>query len=278
MYMPLASSYPSHGNYMIKLAFTDSRRSATRGLRPLPTLVRQLAILVAASVAAGSAPAYGQTPAGLLTTRQELSAQAERSKDPIQSAAIRQRLRDGDFQVGDRIVLTVVSDIPRTDTLVVRDGRIIDLPGKAMLPLSGVLRSELKARVTSEVLKYVKAVDVNVTPLTRIGVLGEVARPGFFALRSDIPITDAIMVAGGPTPSADIDRTFVRRGSRPYRSAQDTRQAVANGLTLDQFGFSPGDELVVGRQRNFISPVVTGMIGLAASLAGIYFVVHTAAR
>ena len=28
----------------------------------------------------------------------------------MQAAAIRQRLRDGDFQVGDRIVLTVPSD------------------------------------------------------------------------------------------------------------------------------------------------------------------------
>lgn len=240
--------------------------------------VIRLAIFFSACVTLASTPgtARGQIGAGLLTSRDDLSAAAlvEGSRNPLQAAAIRQRLRDGDFQVGDRIVLTIFSDAAHTDTLVVRAGRVIDLPGKAVLPLYGVLRSELKDRVTVEILKYVKAVQVDVTPLTRIGVLGEVARPGYFALRSDIPITDAIMFAGGPTATADIDQTVVRRASREYRSAQETRQAVAKGLTLDQFGFSPGDELVVGRQRQWINPSTTAVAGLLASLAAIVFAVH----
>ena len=119
-----------------------------------------------------------------------------------------------------------------------------------------------------------KAQEVDVTPLTRIGVLGEVARPGYFAFRSDVPITDAIMLAGGPTATADIDRTVVRRASREYRSADETRQAVAKGLTLDQFGLSAGDELVVGRQRQLINPATTAVIGMIASLAAIFLAVH----
>jgi protein involved in polysaccharide export with SLBB domain len=238
--------------------------------------VLRLAIVFWACIAVASMPgkAGGQSGAGLLASRDDLSAaatQAEGSGNPLQAAAIRQRLRDGDFQVGDRIVLTVFSDVARTDTLVVRAGRVIDLPVKTVLPLSGVLRSELKDRVTAEVLKYVKSVQVDVIPLTRIGVLGEVARPGYFASRSDVPITDAIMLAGGPTTAADIERTFVRRASREYRSAQETRQAVAKGLTLDQFGLSAGDELVVGRQRQLINPATSAVLGLIASLAAIYF-------
>jgi protein involved in polysaccharide export with SLBB domain len=178
-------------------------------------------------------------------------------------------LREGDFQVGDRIVLTTTSDVAHTDTLVVRAGRLIDLPGQAVLPLSGVLRSELKDRVTTEVLKYVKAQRVDVTPLTRIGVFGEVARPGYFAFRSDAPITDVIMSAGGPTATADIERTIVKRASREFRSADETRRAVAGGLTLDQFGLDAGDELVVGKQHQF--PAVTAVIGMATSLAAVVF-------
>jgi protein involved in polysaccharide export with SLBB domain len=179
-------------------------------------------------------------------------------------------LRDGDFQVGDRIILRVVTDAAHTDTLLVRADRVIDLPGRAELPLTGVLRSELKERVTAEVLKYVKAQEINVTPLTRIAVLGEVVHPGYFAFRSDVPITDAIMLAGGPTGAADIDRTVVKRARREYRSADETRQAVAMGLTLDQLGLSAGDELVVGRQRQSISPFITTVAGLGASLTAIF--------
>jgi protein involved in polysaccharide export with SLBB domain len=242
-------------------------------------VIRFTILLTACVTAVASMPqtASTQTVTGVLTSRAELSAaatQAEQSRNPLQAAAIRQRLRDGDFQVGDRILLTVFSDAAHSDTLVVRDGRVIDLPGKAVLSLSGVLRSELKDRVTTEVLKYVKAQQVDVTPLTRIGVLGEVARPGYFAFRSDVPITDAIMQAGGPTATADLDRSVVRRGSREYRSADETRRAVAKGLTLDQLGLSAGDELVVGRQRQFFNPATSAALGMIASLAAIFFTVH----
>jgi protein involved in polysaccharide export with SLBB domain len=220
--------------------------------------------------------AFGQIAAGPLTSRDELTAaatQAEQSGKPLQAAAIRERLRDGDFQVGDRIVLTVVSDARHTDTLVVRPGRIVELPGKTILPLTGVLRSELKDRVTAEILKYVKVQDqeIDVTPLTRIAVLGEVARPGYFAFRTDVPITDAIMFAGGPTASAAIEETVVRRESRQYRSARETRQAVARGLTLDQFGLSAGDELVVGRQRELTKSIMA-VTGVIASVGAIFLV------
>jgi len=115
------------------------------------------------------------------------------------AAAIHDRLRDGDFHIGDRIVVTVVSDSVRRDTVVVRSGRVMELLGMIEVPVTGVLRSELHDRVSTEVLKYVKAQQIEVVPLTRVGVLGAVTRPGYFAFPADIPLTDAIMGAGGPT-------------------------------------------------------------------------------
>lgn len=217
--------------------------------------------------------ASGQNPGSLLTSREQLTAavtKAEQGGNPLQAAAFRQRLREGDFQVGDRIVLTIVSDAAHTDTLLVRPGTVIELPGKAVVPLTGVLRSELKDLVTAEVLKFVKAQEVDVTPLTRIAVLGEVAHPGYFAFRGDVPITDAIMLAGGPTSAADIEQTIVKRGGREYRSTEETRRAVTQGLTLDQLGLNAGDELVVGRHRQLINPVVTTVIGMGATFITLF--------
>ena len=234
------------------------------------------------ALALPSAAASGQS-ASSLTSRAELTAAAEqaelaaasgnggaRTRNALLAASIRQRLRDGDFQPGERVVVTVVSQATRTDTLIVRSGRILELHGNISLPLAGVLRSELEGRVTAEVLKYVKAEQVTVTPLTRIGVLGEVARPGYFALPSDVPLTDAIMAAGGPTVTADVHRTIVRRGSQEYRSTDETRLAVSRGMTIDQFGLSAGDELVVGRHREFLGPRFLGLVGTFASLTAIF--------
>lgn len=189
----------------------------------------------------------------------------------MQAAAIRQRLATGDFKIGDRVIVTIVSDMSRTDTATVRDGLILEMPGKPSVPLAGVLRSELKEKVTAAVLVYIKALDVNVVPLTRIAVLGEVVHPGYFALRSDAPITEAIMLAGGPTGTADINRSVVRRENREFRSAVETGEALSHGLTIDQLGLGAGDELVVGKQKQRVGQTATALLGVMGSLAAITF-------
>jgi len=249
------------------------------------TRFQRIAALFMASSSVASV-AQSQVASGALSSRAELSAaeaslsqsrSGDQQKATMMAAAIRQRLRDGDFQTGDRIVVTVVTSESHTDTLVVRSGRALELParlGKMTVPLIGVLRSELQERVTSEILKYVKAQQIVVTPLIRVGILGEVARPGYFAFASDLPITDAIMGAGGPSVMADLDRSVVRRGNQEFRSTRETRQAIATGMTLDQFGLSPGDELVVGRRRQLLSPGLIGAVGVVASLVTIFVAVH----
>ena len=253
-----------------------------------PACLPLSAILFAlGTVAATPASILGQTTQSVLTSRSELTAAAQqaesatgtsttaaRNKNATLAAGIRERLQNGDFRVGDRIVLSYVSDVAHTDTLVVRNGPSVELPAKAILPLNGVLRSELAGRVTVELLKYVKATQIAVTPLTRVGVLGEVAHPGYFAIRSDVPLADAIMIAGGPTATADVDRSMIRRSNGELKSADETRQAIAKGLTIDQFGLSAGDELVIGRRRDFINGSMMPLVGAIASLTAIFVAVH----
>jgi hypothetical protein len=234
------------------------------------------------------APAtQAQAPAaGLLVSRAELTATASaaeaaattgdpatRTQNALTAAAIRQRLRDGDLQVGDRVVVTIVSDAVHRDTAVVRSEHTLELQGGIVVPVAGVLRSELQDRVSSEVKKYVKAQSVEVTPLMRVGVLGAVTRPGYFAFSSDIPITDAIMGAGGPTGTADVGKSTVRRHNQEFRSASETSRAIASGLTLDQFGLAAGDELVVG-QRSGIGGMVLASTGAIVSVLTLFVALH----
>ena len=252
------------------------------------TLVRLGALApLAAAVLVTPPRANAQTSTSVLTSRAELmtaeqqaesavamTSGAARTRNQQVAAAIRQRLTTGDFLVGDRIVLSYISDIPHTDTLVVRSGPTLPLPANASLSLAGVLRSELRAKVETEVLKYIKAVEIEVTPLTRVGVLGEVAHPGYFALRSDVPLADAIMVAGGPTATADVERSVIRRGSVELRSTEETRRAISVGLTLDQFGLRAGDEIVIARRRELLSGSIMPIVGALASIAAIFVAVR----
>jgi protein involved in polysaccharide export with SLBB domain len=237
-----------------------------------------LVIILAAGSIAGPAQSFAQArPAPLLLSRAELASAAERAdvaaadgdasakmRSAMIAASLRQRLRDGDFAIGDRLVLSYVTDVSHTDTLTVRSGREVELPGKIMVSLAGVLRSEVKDRLSTELLKYVRAEQIDVTPLMRVGVLGDVAHPGYFAFASDIPLTDVIMGAGGPTATADLDRSVVRRGNVVYKSAVETRAAIARGLTLDQFGLNAGDELVIGQRPS--SSRTTAILGLVGGV------------
>ena len=220
-----------------------------------------------------------QPSSGLLSSRAELTAAAteaevaatngdpaKRAENAMLAAAIRQRLRDGDLQVGDRVIVKFTSDAVHTDTVVVRSERTLQLSGVIVVPVVGILRSELKEHVSTELLKYVKAQRIEVTPLMRVGVLGAVSRPGYFAFPSDIPLTDAIMGAGGLTGAAAVDRSIVRRRNQQYRSAGETSKAIAGGLTLDQFGLTAGDEIVVGQRKEFDIGKMIGLTGAAASV------------
>lgn len=253
--------------------FAQFKRRA-REMFPGQSLAAALLLL-----ATFSSECVAQGGPGLLVSRANLTAAAERAefgatfgpsaartKNALLAAAIRQRLRDGDFQVGDRVVVTITSDAIHRDTLVVHSGRILEVPGGITVPVAGVLRSELLQRVSNEVLKYVKASHIDVTPLMRIGIFGAVARPGYFAFAPDIPLTDAIMGAGGPTISADLDRSVVRRLDHEFRSTGETRSAIAEGLTLDQFGLTGGDEIVVGNRRDVSAATLIGMSGGIASV------------
>ena len=237
----------------------------------------QIAALVAALAFTGAA-AQPQSVARLLVSRAELTAaatraeaaadsgdQSQRAHSAMLAAGMRRRLRDGDLQVGDRVVVMIVSDAVHRDTAVVRADRTLQLQGLITIPLSGVLRSELQERVSAEILKYVKAQQIEVTPLTR---------PGYFALASNIPLTDAIMTAGGPTGTADFARSTVRRGNLEFKSPGETSAAIARGLTLDQFGLAAGDELVVGQRHDFGPGVLLGMTGTLASLVTLFLAVH----
>jgi hypothetical protein len=244
----------------------------------LAALVSSLTWLAPATQAQGAS--------GLLVSRAELTTAASmaeaaairgdpasRAQNALTAAAIKQRLRDGDLQVGDRVVVTIVSDAVHRDTVVVRSEHTLELQGGIVVPVAGVLRSELQDRVSSEVMKYVKAQSVEVTPLMRVAVLGAVIRPGYFAFSSDIPITDAIMGAGGPTGTADVGKSIVRRRNQEFRSASETSKAIASGLTLDQFGLSAGDELVVGQRRQF-GGMLLASSGAVVSVLTLFVAMH----
>lgn len=224
---------------------------------------------------------------GILNSRKEIEAQAAaaeasaisedsskaaREEARENAALLRERLAEGDFRVGDRLVIEIQADTAVADTFVVRAGRMLALPGIPEVALRGVLRSEVDSFLTAQYARYVKQPSVKVSALVRLAVLGGVLKQGFYAVPSDLLVSDVIMVAGGPSGKADLEKTVILRGSDVLVKAPRVRTALRDGLTIDQLDIRSGDEIMIGEKKpgSWESKLRIGalILGLAVSIYG----------
>jgi hypothetical protein len=209
-------------------------------------------------------------------TRADLEAQASAAEAQHRTGEawlLRSRLTKGDFQDGDRIVVQIEGFAiqSKAETLMVRAGKLLELPRMSDVKLDGVLRSELIARITDHLAQYLREPVVRATPLVRVALLGAVARPGYVYTAADIPLSDVIMKAGGPAPNADIAKVIVRRGDQTIWDAKGVRTALADGLSLDRLHIRAGDEIYVGERRHVSwLALVTASTSIAAILFSLF--------
>ena len=193
-------------------------------------------------------------------TRVELGAEFDRlmlfATSPAYSEMLRERTRReaeliqvrltlGDFQVGDRILLSVDNQPALSDTFLVDQGPVLTLATIGDVPLRGVLRSELKNHLTQYLGRFLRDPIVRARGLVRISIMGAVGRPGFYTLPGEVILTDAIMAAGGPAGNANIDAIRVERGDSRVWEGHRLQQAMIEGRTLDQLNVRAGDRIVV---------------------------------
>lgn len=180
---------------------------------------------------------------------------------------LRRRLRDGDFEVGDRIHLIfqttgslTATGLSQIDTVIVQTGRMIILPPPIdSIDLKGVLFSELTGTINARVSKYFKDLVVRAVPLMRLSVSGAVGRPGYYYFPTDSPLSDLVMRAGGQSPNSELQKSTIQRSGRAIWSGPDLQTAFADGSTIDALGLRPGDELMIAekKSRNWLMPAIT---------------------
>ena len=189
----------------------------------------------------------------------------------LAGAVMAQETQADGFHVGDRIALTVEGPTVISDTVPVREGLILRLVGLGDISLVGVKRSNIQPYLTQQIGKYIKDPVVHATALVRISVLGQVMRPGFYSVPSDILLSDVIMRAGGPTGNADLNRSTVTRDGTDIVPQDSTAAAFASGLTLDQLGVAPGDQLTIGEKPNSSFDTVLKVLGVVVPLTTLLF-------
>lgn len=205
--------------------------------------------------------------------------EAVRQQAAARAAQIRVRLTEGDFRVGDRIQVQVQGENWDSDspgaiapvmpivptpgsiamptgrgstgaTFAVQDGPAVKFPDIPLISLQGVLRSELQDHLTEELSQYIIDPVVDAETLLRIAVMGDVRASGYYYPAATQNISDLVMMAGGPAPTAEYEKMVFLRGGQPLWDSDDVQALIAEGRSLDQLNLQAGDILEVPRESD----------------------------
>ena len=137
-----------------------------------------------------------------------------------------------------------------TKQVVVRPDGGISLPLAGSVNAMGLTTSELEESIRTKLAAYIPdaVVTVSIVQLRglRVYVTGQVRRPGQFEVGRYIDVLQAITLAGGFTPFADVSNIQVlrRQGGKEERFEFNYKQ-VERGKNLDQNIQLTTDDVVV---------------------------------
>jgi len=179
-----------------------------------------------------------------------------------------------DYQIGATDLLNIsVFQVPDLSFEAVR----VDASGSVQMPLIGSLRAagqtpdqlaqEIRNRLAARFLQDPQVtVTVAEAASQKVTVDGAVTKPGVYLMRGQTTLLQAVAMAEGPTPLADLESVAVFRTASTGRMvAVFDLQAIRNGQAADPVLL--GDDVVVvdtSRLSAATQQALTALPGLAA--------------
>lgn len=118
-------------------------------------------------------------------------------------------------QPGDTLQVTVWKETELQGEVLVRPDGGLSFPLAGDMQAAGHTVEEIRKTLTTRLSKYVPdpvvTVAVKLTTGSRIYVVGKVNRPGDFLLNRPIDVMQALSLAGGATPFADVNGIRILR-------------------------------------------------------------------
>ena len=126
----------------------------------------------------------------------------------------------------------------------------------------------IEPHLQAQMAKFIREPVVHAQSLIRLSVLGAgIAKPGFYVMPSDAPLSDALMLAGGPGPDAKMKKATIERSGETIWEKEALQQALADGRTLDQLNLRAGDQVTVPKENSvFFTKVLPVMLAIPAMI------------
>jgi polysaccharide export outer membrane protein len=159
----------------------------------------------------------------------------------------------GEYRIGpeDVLQISVWKNEALSRTLPVRPDGKITLPLLNDVQAAGFTPMEFRDVLMKKLEEYMPTPEVSVIVVEprsfKVSVLGEVARPGRYELKSRATILDVLALAGGLNQFASRRSITVLRPNGPetQRLPFNYNKAISSGGEVDNFYVRPGDVIVV---------------------------------
>jgi polysaccharide export outer membrane protein len=212
--------------------------------------VRYGALFLLPLLAISAAPQESSSKKGEESKEPRVATAREATRDVRKPVAA---TNDPNYVIGPEDVLDInvwkEPDISRT--VPVRPDGKISLPLLNDIQAVGLTPRQLGLVVTESLKKFLTEpqVTVIVTAINsrRVYILGEVNRPGAFALLPGLTVLQALSSAGGFTPYANPKKIYVLRSENGKQAKYpfNYKEVIAGAQTNQNIQLQPGDTIVV---------------------------------
>jgi polysaccharide biosynthesis/export protein len=160
---------------------------------------------------------------------------------------------DADYVIGpdDMLAISVWKEPDVSVTIPVRPDGKISLPLLNDVEAAGLTPMQLETNITDGLKKFITdpRVTVIVTQINsrRVYVLGEVARPGPFAMYPNMTVLQALSAAGGVTQFAKVTAIYILRNEKGQQTTLpfNYKEVVRGRRGQQNILLKPGDTIVV---------------------------------
>ncbi len=156
---------------------------------------------------------------------------------------------EDEYVIGiDDVLHIQVWDYKELDQVVpVRPDGKISFPLVGEVRASGLTASQLADLLAERLSKSVRSPNVSVVvqeiKSLRVFFVGQVAKPGVYPIKAGTPLLQALALAGGPAPGADLSASYIVRGDRLV--PVDLRRLMQDADLSQNIALKTDDTIVV---------------------------------
>jgi polysaccharide export outer membrane protein len=152
---------------------------------------------------------------------------------------------------GDILLISVWKEDDLQGEVLVRPDGYFSFPLAGEVEATGKTVDEIRRDITEQLQRYIPDIVVTVSAQqiggNKVYVIGQVNRPGDFLVNPRVDVMQALALAGGMTPFADVnDITILRRKGHVRMAIPFRYRDLERGKRLEQnVILQPGDVVVV---------------------------------